>query len=71
MLFRNKAEENQELVQWMLGSGGYLERGIKGGWIKGVPAECIGGLEKAEEGIESLFNGVSGRKLVVEPWVED
>jgi len=71
LLFRNKAEENRELVAWMLGSGGYLESGIKGGWVKGVPAECIGGLGKVEEGIERVFEGVSGKKLVVEPWLED
>jgi hypothetical protein len=71
LLFRNKAEENKELVEWMLGIDGYLERGIKGGWIKGVPAECIGGLGSVEEGIDRVWRGVSGRKLVIEPWVED
>lgn len=71
LLFRNKAEENRELVEWMVGSDGYLERGIKEGWIKGVPSECIGGLDSVGDGIERVFGGVSGRKLVVEPWVED
>ncbi|KUJ20150.1 GroES-like protein [Mollisia scopiformis] len=70
LLFRNKAEENQDLVQWMLGKGGYLEQGLTEGWIKGVPAETIGGLGAVAEGIERLHKGVSARKIVIEPWIE-
>ncbi|KAI9851731.1 MAG: hypothetical protein M1838_002946 [Thelocarpon superellum] len=68
MLFRNKAEENQELVDWLLASGGYMERGLKGGWIRGVPPERLGGLDQYAAGVERMSQGVSGKKLVIEPW---
>jgi len=62
------APENAEWARWLLARGGFLEEGIKSGVIKGVPAEQIGGLEKVADGIERVFKGVSGRKLVVDPW---
>ena len=67
-LFRNKAEENKEFVDWMCGKDGYIEKGLKGGWIKGVPVERIGGLNSVTEGLDMMYEGVSGRRLVVEPW---
>jgi len=67
-LFRNKAEENKDLVDWLLAPGGYLEKGLQGGWIRGVPPTKIGGLETYESGLEKLAKGVSGTRLVVEPW---
>lgn len=73
-LFRNGAEENRELVDWMLKKGGYLETGVKEGWLRGVLVEKIGGLDKVEEGLERRaiegLGGVSGARLVVEPWLE-
>jgi NADPH:quinone reductase-like Zn-dependent oxidoreductase len=66
--FSTHAPENKEWAEWLLARGGFLEQGIKSGLIKGVPAEVVGGLEKVDEGIEMLHKGVSGRKIVVEPW---
>ena len=68
LMFRNKAEENKEFVQWYVSKGGYLESGLKGGWIRGVPGDVIGGLDKVSEGVEMLGKGVSGRRIIVEPW---
>lgn len=31
-------------------------------------AEVIGGLEKVSDGIEKVYAGVSGKKIVIEPW---
>ncbi|RDW88361.1 hypothetical protein BP6252_00393 [Coleophoma cylindrospora] len=58
-----------ELMQWMLGKGGYLERGLNEGWLRGVPPLVLGGLDQVEKGIEMLHREeVSGQKLVVLPW---
>jgi NADPH:quinone reductase-like Zn-dependent oxidoreductase len=62
------APENKEWAEWLLARGGFLEEGIKQGIIKGVPPEQIGGLGKVGEGVDRVFKGVSGRKLVVDPW---
>lgn len=70
MLFRGKAEENQAHVEWFLGKGGYLERGLQGDWIKGVPAEVIGGLDAVEKGVKDIVAGVSAKKLIIDPWIE-
>lgn len=66
--FSTQSPENMEWYQHFLSRGGFLEKGIKQGIIKGVPPEVIGGLEKASEGIEKVHNGVSGKKIVIEPW---
>ncbi|RDW95056.1 hypothetical protein BP5796_00819 [Coleophoma crateriformis] len=67
--FRSAAEENLELVQWMLGQGGYLERGLKEGWARGVPPLVLGGLNQVEKAVDMLHHEeVSGQKLVVFPW---
>lgn len=66
--FSPQAPENKVWLKYFLGRDGFLERGIKKGVIKGVPAEILGGLESVSDGIERLHRGVSGRKLVVEPW---
>ena len=42
---------------------------MESGIIKGVPANVIGGLEKGADGIEAVQNGVSGEKILIEPWV--
>lgn len=72
LFFRNKAPENKEHVEWLMGTPekpGYLERGIKSGAIKGVPARSVGGLDKVQEGIDIVINNKhSGVKMVVEPW---
>lgn len=64
----NRAEENKEFVKWYRERIGYLESGLKGGWIRGVPGVVTGGLEKVEEGVNMLEKGVSGRRVVIEPW---
>lgn len=73
-LFKNKAPENKDHVEWLMGTPnkpGFLERGLRGGWIKGVPAKSIGGLDKVEEGIRMVHEGRnSGFKVVIEPWKE-
>lgn len=66
--FSTHAPENAEWQKWLLDRGGFLEQGIKSGVIKGVPPELIGGLEKVANGIEAVFNGVSGKKVVFDPW---
>lgn len=66
--FSTHAPENAEWREHFLSRGGFMERGIKEGIIKGVPPTFLGGLDKVEEGIERLDKGVSGTKLVVDPW---
>lgn len=70
LLVRDKAEENKEFVEWYLKKGGYLESGLKGGWIKGVPGDVIGGLDKVSEGVDMLGKGVGGRRIIIEAWRE-
>ena len=67
--FSTHAPENAEWHTHFLARGGFLEKGIKEGILKAVPAEVVGGLENVADGIEKVHNGVSGRKIVVEPWV--
>lgn len=73
LFFRNKAPENKEHVDWLMGTTekpGFIERGIRGGWIRGVPVRSVGGLEKVQGGLDDILNNRhSGVKLVVEPWV--
>lgn len=66
--FSTHAPENKEWAKWLLASGGFLEQGVKGGLIKGVPALVVGGLDKVGEGVGLVFKGVSGKKVVIEPW---
>jgi NADPH:quinone reductase-like Zn-dependent oxidoreductase len=68
LMFRHRAEENEDYVQWMLSKDGYKERGLKEGWIRGVPPHVVGGLEATQDGIDMLDKGVSAMKVVVEPW---
>lgn len=70
-MFRNKAEENQEFVKWMVGEDGYIGRGLRGGWIKGVPVIRVGGLHAVSGGIDMMAKGVSGGRIVVEPWNDE
>ncbi|KAF7324869.1 GroES-like protein [Mycena kentingensis (nom. inval.)] len=67
LLFRNQAPENQEFVEWY---SGYLESGLKGGWIRGARPTVIGGLDKVSEGVEMVSNGVSGQRIIIAPWKE-
>ncbi len=67
--FSTGAAENKEWAEYFLAKDGFMEKAFKdGGVLKGVPANVLGGLEKVGEGIEMLERGVSGMKVVVEPW---
>ncbi|KAF2123090.1 chaperonin 10-like protein [Lophiotrema nucula] len=66
--FSTHSPENADWAKWLLARGGFLEKGIKEGLIKGVPADVLGGLDKVPEGIEQLHKGVSGKKVVIDPW---
>ena len=70
MLFQIKAPENKDHMEWLLGKDGYMERGLKGGWLRGVPAEIISGLGAVQQGVQDIVAGVSAKKLIIEPWVE-
>ncbi|PSN71803.1 GroES-like protein [Corynespora cassiicola Philippines] len=63
-----QAPENREWAEWLMGRGGFLERALEAGVLKGVDAEVMGGLEKAGEAIDRIHKGVSGKKIVIEPW---
>lgn len=67
-LFSTHAPENTEWREYFLGPDGFMEQGIKSGIIKGVPPEVLGGLDKVEAGIDAVHSGVSGKKIVIEPW---
>jgi hypothetical protein len=66
--FSNHAPESVEWHKHFLARGGFLEKAIKGGVLKGVPANVLGGLDSVAEGIEKVYAGVSGQKIVIEPW---
>jgi NADPH:quinone reductase-like Zn-dependent oxidoreductase len=66
--FSTHAPENAEWHAHFLARGAFLEQAIKKGVLRGVPAEVVGGLDSVAEGIERVFGGVSGKKIVVEPW---
>lgn len=72
LFFKNKAPENKEHVEWLMGTKekpGFVERGLKGGWMKGIPVKSVGGLDKVQDALEVLIeNKHSGVKFVVEPW---
>ncbi|KAF2629075.1 GroES-like protein [Macroventuria anomochaeta] len=67
--FSTRAPENAEWHKHFLGTNGFMEQGIKSGVIKGVAPEVLGGLDKVETGLDTVYNGVSGKKIVIEPWV--
>jgi NADPH:quinone reductase-like Zn-dependent oxidoreductase len=69
-LFSTFAEENREWRDWALAKGGFMEKAIQSGALKGVPAEVVGGLESVAEGVEKVHKGVSAKKIVVEPWAK-
>jgi len=66
--FSTHAPENADWAKYFISRGGYMEKGIKSGVTKGVPPHLLGGLEKVSDGIEELHKGVSGKKIVVDPW---
>jgi NADPH:quinone reductase-like Zn-dependent oxidoreductase len=70
LLFRNKLEENRAHVEWLMGKGGFLERGLKSGAIRGVPSEVVGGLDSVQAACEKVLAGVSAKKVVIDPWKE-
>ncbi|KAL5376810.1 hypothetical protein DPSP01_010221 [Paraphaeosphaeria sporulosa] len=66
--FSTQAPENADWAKFFLSRGGYMEKGIKSGLIQGVPPHLLGGLEKVSDGIEEVHKGVSGKKVVIDPW---
>lgn len=68
MMFRGRLEENKAHVDWLMGKSGFLERGLKIGKIRGVPAEVVGGLDAVPKALEKINAGVSGKKLIIDPW---
>ncbi|KAJ4295011.1 hypothetical protein N0V90_007019 [Kalmusia sp. IMI 367209] len=66
--FSTHAPENVDWKKYFLSRGGFLEQGIKSGIIKGVPPTLLGGLEKVSDGIDMVHKGVSGTKIVIDPW---
>jgi NADPH:quinone reductase-like Zn-dependent oxidoreductase len=67
--FSTHSPENAGWHKYFLARGGFLEKAIKGDVLKAVPAEVLGGLESVATGIEKVHSGVSGRKIVIEPWL--
>ncbi|KAF2028354.1 GroES-like protein [Setomelanomma holmii] len=66
--FSTHSPENAEWHRHFLAQDGLIEQAIKSGDLKAVPAEVLGGLESVAEGIEKLHRGVSGSKIVIQPW---
>lgn len=66
--FSTHAPANVDWHKHFLAQGGFMEKAIKQGILKGVPADIVGGLDSVSNAIEKSYKGVSGRKLVVEPW---
>jgi NADPH:quinone reductase-like Zn-dependent oxidoreductase len=66
--FSTHAPENAEWQEHFLARGGFLEKAIKSGALKGVPAEVLGVLDSVDDGLEKVNTGVSGKKIVIEPW---
>lgn len=60
-------EKNDGLLEWTIGT--YLPQGLSGGSIKPLPIEKIqGGLKGVNEALDRMQKGVSGVRLVVDPW---
>lgn len=60
-------EKNRELMKWVVDE--YIPHGIDRGIITPVPIEKIkGGLAGVDEALGRLQGGVSGVKLVADPW---
>jgi NADPH:quinone reductase-like Zn-dependent oxidoreductase len=62
------APENADWQEHFLARGSFLKQAIKSGVLKGVPAEVVSGLDSVAGAIEKVYDGVSGKKIVVEPW---
>jgi NADPH:quinone reductase-like Zn-dependent oxidoreductase len=61
--------ENQHLLEWVVKT--YLPQGLANGAIKPVPVEKIaGGLSGVNEALNRMQRGVSGARLVADPWEE-
>jgi NADPH:quinone reductase-like Zn-dependent oxidoreductase len=67
--FLTQAPENADWHKHFLARGGFLESAIKQGVLHGVPTNVLGGLEHVREGLDRIDRGVSGQKIVIEPWV--
>lgn len=66
--FSPESPENADWAKYFLSRGGLMEEGIKSGVIKSVPPHLLGGLELVPVGIYELHKGVSGKKVVIDPW---
>jgi hypothetical protein len=64
------APGNPKWRKHILSRGGLMEQGIKSGVIKGVAPEVLGSLDKVEAGLNTVHDGVSGKKIVIKPWAE-
>jgi NADPH:quinone reductase-like Zn-dependent oxidoreductase len=61
--------KNHELRKWMLET--YIPRGLEMGRIKPLPVEKVsGGLRGVDVALERMGRGVSGVRLVLDPWEE-
>lgn len=60
-------DKNTELLEWTLTT--YLSQGLLRGTIIPLPIEKVpGGLKGVDEALERLQKGVSGLRLVADPW---
>jgi NADPH:quinone reductase-like Zn-dependent oxidoreductase len=66
--FSTHAPANVDWHKHFLARGGFLESTIKQGVLRGVPPNVLGGLDRVAEGLDKIENGVSGQKIVIEPW---
>jgi NADPH:quinone reductase-like Zn-dependent oxidoreductase len=66
--FSTVAPENADWAKHFLARGGFIESVIKQGVLRGVPPNVLGGLDAVAEGLERVDKGVSGQKIVIEPW---
>jgi NADPH:quinone reductase-like Zn-dependent oxidoreductase len=67
--FSTHAPENVDWHKHFLARGGFMENAIKQGLLRGVLPSVLGGLDKVSEGLDKIDKGVSGQKIVIEPWV--
>ena len=60
-------EKNRDLRQWVIRT--YIPQGLSQGLITPLPIEKVsGGLEGIDRALDTLQKGVSGIRLVVDPW---